>query len=229
MKDIKGIIFDYGATIDSNGVHWAEIIWQGYTKAGVNITRQQFRDAYVYAERALAKKKYIYPHHNFLDLMRIKIAVEFESLDIKEDNATYIESIAMYCYNYAKRSAENAKPVLSYLSEKYPFVLVSNFYGNIESVLKDFGLDKYFPIIVESAVVGIRKPDPAIFALGVKALNLPSSQVVVIGDSYSKDIAPAASLGCDTIWIKGKGWDEKEDEIKHDKIITEFSQLLNLL
>ena len=67
MKDIKGIIFDYGATIDSNGVHWAEIIWQGYTKAGVNITRQQFRDAYVYAERALAKKKYIYPHHNFLD------------------------------------------------------------------------------------------------------------------------------------------------------------------
>ena len=27
--DIKGIIFDYGGTIDSRGVHWSEIIWDG--------------------------------------------------------------------------------------------------------------------------------------------------------------------------------------------------------
>ena len=27
---IKGIIFDYGGTIDSNGMHWAEVIWRAY-------------------------------------------------------------------------------------------------------------------------------------------------------------------------------------------------------
>ena len=27
---IKGIIFDYGGTIDSNGMHWAEVIWRAW-------------------------------------------------------------------------------------------------------------------------------------------------------------------------------------------------------
>ncbi len=47
-------------------------------------------------------------------------------------------------------------PVLKELSEKYPLVLVSNFYGNVETVLKDFGIDTYFKEIIESAVVGVR-------------------------------------------------------------------------
>ena len=51
INNIKGIIFDYGATIDSNGIHWAEIIRNGYLKAGVNIADDVFREIYVYADR----------------------------------------------------------------------------------------------------------------------------------------------------------------------------------
>ena len=29
MEKITGIIFDYGGTIDSRGVHWSEVIWDG--------------------------------------------------------------------------------------------------------------------------------------------------------------------------------------------------------
>ena len=45
--NIKGIIFDYGGTIDSRGVHWSEIIWDGYCKAGADrvMTKDQFREA----------------------------------------------------------------------------------------------------------------------------------------------------------------------------------------
>ena len=32
---IKGLIFDYGGTLDSRGVHWSEVLWQGYSLAGV--------------------------------------------------------------------------------------------------------------------------------------------------------------------------------------------------
>ena len=53
--DIKGVIFDYGGTIDSRGDHWSEVIWDGYREAGVQVTKEQFRDCYVYAERELAK------------------------------------------------------------------------------------------------------------------------------------------------------------------------------
>jgi putative hydrolase of the HAD superfamily len=62
---------------------------------------------------------------------------------------------------------------------------------------------------VESSIVGIRKPDPALFALGVEALQLPAEEIVVIGDSYRKDIHPASKLGCRTIWLKNICWEEE--------------------
>ena len=73
-------------------------------------------------------------------------------------------------------------------------------------VLQEFGLDKYFPTIVESSVVGLRKPDPALFALGVEALHLPPENILVVGDSYRKDIYPARTLGCKAVWLKNICW-----------------------
>ena len=75
--------------------------------------------------------------------------------------------IAEWCYAYAHQAINQARPILRQLAERYPMVLVSNFYGNIESVLHDFELDNLFGSIVESAVVGVRKPNPAIFQMGV--------------------------------------------------------------
>lgn len=232
---IKGLIFDYGATIDSNGKHWAEVIWEQYVAAKVPVTKQQFRAAYVYAERALAVNPYIKPEDNFRRLMLVKIKLEFDYLlneaILGPDDAwnETINAIAEGCYLEAKHTVAEAIKTLKILSERYPMVLVSNFYGNIQAVLADFGVDSFFPSIIESAIVGVRKPDPAIFMLGVEALNLKPSEVTVIGDSYRKDIQPAQSLGCETIWIKGIGWDESEDKIDHPAIITDFSELCNLL
>ena len=76
-------------------------------------------------------------------------------------------------------------------------------------VLKEFSLNKYFGSIIESAVVGIRKPDPRLFALGVKALGLQADEVVVIGDSYRKDIYPSLSIGCKAVWLKKICWEEE--------------------
>ena len=115
------------------------------------------------------------------------------------------------------------------LKEKYTIVLVSNFFGNIETVLQDFKLNDLFSDIIESSVVGVRRPDPQIFNLGIIALSEKPENIIVIGDSFSKDIQPAASLGCQTIWIKKISWDDKEDQINHDNIITDFSELNYLL
>ena len=262
FQNIKGLIFDYGGTIDSRGNHWANIIREGYQEAGIDINEPLFRDAYVFAERALAKTPYIKPEHNFLDLLRIKIAIELsyiidqgykcENTDLNNfiqtdsykqliglnkeiniylpDQYIYFQNkISNYCYEYALSSVNDAIPVLDKLKQKYPIVLVSNFYGNINSVLKDFNISSYFDSIIESAVVGIRKPNPEIFSLGVQALNLDSDRVIVIGDSYSKDIAPSEQIGCHTIWIKGSAWDDKENEIQHPFIIKELNELIRLL
>ena len=88
-------------------------------------------------------------------------------------------------------------------------------------------MDHLFQKVIESAVVGIRKPDARIFALGLEALKLKPEEVTVVGDSISKDIVPARSLGCRTVWFKGESWDDKvEDETIPDRIITHLQQLL---
>lgn len=234
ISKIKGIIFDYGGTIDSNGKHWAEVIWDAYKNTQVPIDKKIFREAYVYAERYLATHPVIQPEDTFKDLLVKKINIQMKWLEengflpVSEKTCNYSLAISNQCYTFARSSVQKAKPIIEKLSERYPLVLVSNFYGNIESVLDDFGITHFFNQIVESAVVGVRKPDPAIFALGVKVFNLPADNVVVIGDSYKKDIVPARSLGCSGIWIKGPAWEEETTVSEADAVIYDFSELKNI-
>ena len=274
--DIKGIIFDYGGTLDTRGDHWSEVLWQGYehfgigvaadeeVEPGVSIHKQAFRDAYVYGERALAVNPIVTPDFHFEDILREKLILELnflagkELLETGKDDAekqaklgndsdasseslllslsdSEIHQIAVDMAHYINAKTldllhEN-KQVLEHLKQAgYPMVLVSNFYGNINQVLKDAEIDGYFKDVIESAVVGVRKPNPAIFALGVCALDLPASQVLVIGDTYGKDIIPAHKLGCHTLWIKGLQWEEKQvDESIPDGIIRKLSEMEEFL
>lgn len=230
---LKGIIFDYGGTIDSHGDHWSEVILDGYRAAAVAIDREEFRKSYVFAERALARTRYIMPQHNFLDLLTIKMRLELTDLaDRGLLDPALIESkteeIAGYCYNRARAACDEAQPVIVALAERYPLMLVSNFYGNVESVLRDMNLRQYFQGVIESAVVGIRKPDPRIFMLGVVALGLQPEEVLVVGDSFRKDIQPALTIGCQVAWLKGKGWTPEEDAQTHPSQIPDLAALLPL-
>ena len=279
VLDIKGIIFDYGGTLDTRGDHWSEVLWQGYehfgigvaddeeVEPGVSIHKQAFRDAYVYGERALAVNPIVTPDFHFEDILREKLILELNFLAGKElletgkddsekqaklgnfgkDSDASSESLflslsdseihqiaadmARYINSKTLELLHENKQVLEHLKQAgYPMVLVSNFYGNINQVLKDAGIDGYFKDVIESAVVGVRKPNPAIFALGVCALDLPASQVLVVGDTYDKDIIPAHKLGCHTLWIKGLQWEEKKvDESIPDGIIKKLSEMEGFL
>ena len=233
MKPIKGIIFDSGGTIDSRGVHWSEVIWDGYLACGVGVDKQTFRDAYVFAERELARVRHILPGDNFHDLLLKKMEIELQWLVdqgklLPGDAEAYARPVADYCYDAAKNAIADARPVLEKLSARYEMMLVSNFYGNVDAVLRDFDLRRYFKGVIESAVVGIRKPDPTIFRLGVVALGLQPEEVLVIGDSYKKDILPAKSIGCQVAWLKGKGWTAEEDAVMDPAIIGNLEEVLDV-
>lgn len=230
---IKGIIFDYGGTLDTGGDHWSHVIRDGWNKAGVVADDALFREAYVYAERELERTLHILPHHNFGDLLLIKMQIElgylagtgnFPPAQVDEK----AKEIAAYCYSVAKANVEKSKRVLDQLAKQYPLVLVSNFYGNIETVLADFGILGCFKKVVESAKVGVRKPDSAIFELGVKALGLKPEEVLVVGDSIKNDIDPARKIGCHTLLIEGKGWDDTP--LSHDgEAIKSLDEILGFL
>lgn len=251
MKNISCLIFDYGGTLDTNARHWAHVLWEGYCHAVQHatggellssITHAQFREAYVFGERALAKAPIVVPTDNFRQVLEKKVERETaflaeEGLLVCSDaeRETLVEHIAEYCYDYAARTVEQSKRVLDALRPHYPMVLVSNFYGNIEAILRDFGLD-HFHTIVESAVVGVRKPDPAIYRLGVEAAGCAAEACCVVGDSYDKDVVPATTVGCHTIWLKGEGWSDKEElaaaapgAAKPTAIVENLDEILALL
>jgi putative hydrolase of the HAD superfamily len=233
IAQIKGILFDYGATIDTNGKHWFEVLWDAYVACGLNIDKQTFRDAYVYGERYLSDNNVIMADFTFKDVLltkteiQLKWLAEKKKLHFKNIIKDYSLAISNQCYTFVTAKLKETKPVLERLSSRYPLVLVTNFYGNIETVLKDFGLDAVFCEIIESAVVGIRKPDSALFLLGVNKLALKPEEVLVVGDSCEKDITPAKSIGCQTIWLRGSGWKSETNEA--DAIIHNLEELDKIL
>ena len=217
----KGYIFDYGGTLDTGGCHWGKVLWHGWQHAGVPVTEAQFREAYVYAERTLGKTPIIQPDYTFRQTLEAKVRLELGYLGLEG----YADAIVDNIYEKTQHHTAHSREVLQQL--QLPKVLVSNFYGNIATVLREYGLDGIFETIVESAVVGVRKPDPRIFTLGVEALGLQPGEVVVVGDSIDKDIIPARAAGCQTVWIRGEQWtDDAVDESIADRIIDDLSELL---
>lgn len=234
---MKAIIFDYGGTLDTDADHWAHILWQGFCAASIPVSEDHFREAYVFAERHLARHRVILPEDNFHTLLYKKVDVETGELvrqgywtPTEAERLAGVREVADYCNDYVVHHLKSVRPVLERLKARYRLVLVSNFYGNIETILRDYRLDGYFSAVIESAVVGVRKPDPAIYRLGVEATGFPASEVMVVGDSYDKDVVPARQVGCRTVWLKGRPWKPEEvDESLPDHIITSLPQLLDIV
>ncbi len=224
----KGLIFDFGGTLDTGGIHWGKKIWHHYQRHAVPVDEESYRKAYVYTERYLGNNPVISPTDDFKKLLRTKITMQLEYLgNLKGLKLqSHADSLVEGLYSETLTTLVKSRRVLTDLKDKYPLVLVSNFYGNIGTILHEFGLNDLFRNVIESDVVGIRKPDARIFGLGVDALGLPGEQIIVIGDSITKDILPAKSIGCMTIWIKGEGWtDAPADETVPDAIITDIEGL----
>lgn len=209
---VKGVLIDFGGTIDTDGRHWYKVFKQAYSCVAPAIEDALLRQAYVYAERTLGKNPIINSQFTFYKTLETKLSLQTDFLRENGCSVTELQSknILECCYSVVTTNINKvANPELESLSERCPLVLVTNFYGNMNSVLKEFGLDGYFTGIVESAVEGVRKPNPDIFRIAVNRLGVLPADTVMIGDSLSKDILPAMEVGCKTIWLKGEQWEDE--------------------
>src|ERR1051326_2929308 len=101
----------------------------------------------------------------------------------------------------AHATAERNHPMLIALARTRPLGVVSNFTGNLRPCLEELGLLECFELVLDSAVVGLRKPDERLFAAAFSALDVEPEACWMVGDNPFADIAPAAKLGCSTCWI----------------------------
>ena len=200
--DIKAVIFDYGGTLDTGGDHWSRVIYNAYRSAGVDIPQDRFIEAYIYAERVVGPL--IESTQTFREILEAKIAVQvqFLGLTLTVDS----NDIVRRCYQTALNHCYESAQTIRSINKDVKRGLVSNFYGNLDAVLSEMGMEGLFDVVVDSGVVNIRKPDPAIFQLAIQALDVAPSETLVIGDSVEKDMIPARSLGCQVIRIDGLPW-----------------------
>lgn len=221
---IKGILIDFGGTIDSDGIHWFNAFCEAYALVA-DVPKEQLWYAYVHTERTLGRNPIITPDFTFRQTLQVKIFLQCEYLQSKGVLISDMDqdTVLNYCYNkVVHHISAVSKPVLEKI--QLPMALVTNFYGNMHTVLEEFGLSHLFKEVVESSVVGVRKPDPDIFRLGVKALRLEPQETVMIGDSPDKDILPAQSIGCSTILLQGKSWSEVH--CTPDQTISSLSEII---
>lgn len=79
--------------------------------------------------------------------------------------------------------------------------ILSNFPTHLEQVLQQHGIDSYFDFLVVSSLVGLEKPDPAIFELAIEKAGVPKEEILYVGDQMDDDIRGAQAVGLKAILI----------------------------
>lgn len=94
---------------------------------------------------------------------------------------------------------------LNYLKEKgYKLGIIANQVSGTTDRLKEWNLLCYFDVIASSDILGVAKPDKAIFEKALIMANCKAQNAIMVGDRMDNDILPAKQLGMKTIWIQGK-------------------------
>ncbi|MCQ8268228.1 HAD family hydrolase [Streptococcus suis] len=84
---------------------------------------------------------------------------------------------------------------LEKLSQNYRLGIIANQSSSVRELLKEWGIESYFQLIILSEEVGLSKPDSTIFKLALQKASTTANRVVYVGDRYDNDIVPAKSLG----------------------------------
>ena len=96
----------------------------------------------------------------------------------------------------------DAERVVKYLAGKYPLTIISNGFKEVQYYkFAHSGLADCFAHTIISEEVGVNKPQPEIFRIALELNGIRQEEAVMIGDSYSSDIAGARNAGIDQIWL----------------------------
>ena len=79
--------------------------------------------------------------------------------------------------------------------------VVSNSDGRVEEALTAAGIRDHFEVVLDSALVGVENPDPAIFRAALTALGVGADETLYVGDLYEVDVVGARAAGLDAILL----------------------------
>ena len=198
---IRAILFDMGGTLDGDGQHWLERFVALYREFGVDLPRERLRGAFDEAERQSAKNEEI-ASADFRQMIQLYVKWQLAHLDLK--NRTLEHNLTVGFTAPVRAAAAANVRLLAELAERgFDLGVVSNGCGNVEALCVDFGYAPFLSVIVDSRRAGISKPDPAIFSFAAEQLGREPETILMVGDSFERDVVPAKEIGMKTAWLEG--------------------------
>lgn len=215
MATITALLFDFGGTLDGPA-HWLDRFLMSYRAAGIEITRADLDPAFDHATRIGYGATRVVSRFGLTDLVRFLVGHQFEYLrksgpdqlrgTLDDSGAAgrhrFVEAVTNSFVRETSIGLAHSRDVVGTLKSRFKMGIVSNFYGNLDRILAEAKLDRFFAVVADSSRVGIFKPETGIFDAALKKLNCAPQSVAMIGDSLNKDCVPAHKLGMRTVWLR---------------------------
>jgi HAD superfamily hydrolase (TIGR01509 family) len=198
---IRAILFDMGGTLDGDGQHWLDRFVSLYRDAGVKLPRETLRAAFDEAERQANRDETI-ASSDFQQMIGLYVKWQLAHLGLTNDRLKE-DLVTGFSAPVRKAAAANVRLLAELKERGFELGVVSNGCGNVENLCTDFGYAPFLSVIVDSRRVGVAKPDPAIFGYATEKLGLNPGEIMMVGDSFERDIRPAKQIGMKTAWLEG--------------------------
>jgi FMN phosphatase YigB (HAD superfamily) len=193
----SAVLFDFGGTLDADGLTWKERFHSLFGAEGVAVETGRFDPVFYAADDALVGAV---PETFSLEETVRRVA-DGVATALRPDDAGLGSRVAARFLADARACFVSNAPILERLARRHRLGVVSNFYGNLATVCDNAQVRQYFGVIVDSARVGLSKPDPRIFMTAVEALGIKPACAVMVGDSLARDMAGARAAGIAHIWL----------------------------
>ena len=204
---IQGIFFDLYGTLLVYGdmkqawSDWLSTFYDLLNAQGLNISKASFSHE---CDGFFSKTAPASDEENLTDLERRiqRLCLRLNHQLRKEELSHIADTIAEAWQTHITIDPE-AVPVLTALKRNKKTVgLVSNFDHppHVRRILSHNGFENIFDTIIISSEVGVKKPDPAIFALALQQTGISQADGVYVGDT-EEDVAGAIAAGIHPIFI----------------------------
>ncbi len=124
----------------------------------------------------------------------------------------------------------DALTVLTELEKDYRLALVTNGSPSLQNLKLEISpeLIPYFEKIFISGDIGTGKPDPEIFNVVLKALDIKAEDAIMVGDNLNTDIIGANRTGIESVWLN-RFDAENNSAVEPDFEIKSLKELKNIL
>lgn len=108
----------------------------------------------------------------------------------------------------------------------FRMAVISNADGKVERLLRHLHLHAYFECIIDSHIVGVEKPDPAIFNLALEKMQLAPHACLYVGDNYDRDVIGARRAGLTPVLLDPFEVVAEQDVLRI-KVLADLANLLS--